>query len=768
MDYTEDTIYDPNFLKSMIVKLFSFIMRIFCRKGIMIMEGQEFIDFVKGLELSKESDVTGISPANLFKNGFTFGQMICEAVDNSLDAGANRIEIEFGESFIIFRDNGTTFFPIKNLYDGKVSKHRFSQIGIFNSGMTSFTSNADNIVLISLDKNRKEFKAVEYRRNNNSLNFAELPNFTSAMLKSNLNAQQYLGGFSTCIILSEIHDESFYAADFNLESLVQILGLRYYKVLGNNSCNITIHDCINSKNFFVNPVDPTFRTAPVKEIRSLYSEDLQFEISLDDILKNFTSAISTKIKKRIISECSLSYSDFDEKKVDECRLIVNPVFLAPNNFMRDKMHEPVYNEFLSEHPEYNCCKFGASNYSNGFYICRNGIIVGNAAIGQNFSFDLMRQEYNFFRVELEVSPVFDLFVGINLNKSTYAIHRALIQVLEEKLLQKVKSLTIADKTIKSNKLGSALKKAGEYLRCVKDINDVSSSSDSRTDKLVSAFSIFQNTYGPYYSDALIDFIHDIKCSLKNGTYDLENAQRIINDLQALNDKIDRHYASDFNNLYDRIINVHNMCPSKYPWLNKIIPLHEDINEAETEFLLRVLLTKDENGSFLIPEIEKLGIEFIVDYRTEKGLDNLIVRDNSSLETMEDYVKAAITNINTTSSISNCKDVSELVGLERLGVDFNDVNSKYYSGLEVKGKLKIHDKDAVSCDGHSLALCSHFVCWSTGPFDANKINRIFALDGEYEKDNCSAQINCAGIYNFMHKMTKHKIMFVVLSNLDIFK
>ncbi len=51
----------------------------------------------------------------------------------------------------------------------------------------------------------------------------------------------------------------------------------------------------------------------------------------------------------------------------------------------------------------------------------------------------------------------------------------------------------------------------------------------------------------------------------------------------------------------------------------------------------MLLTKDENGSFLIPEIEKLGIEFIVDYRTEKGLDNLIVRDNSSLETMEDII-----------------------------------------------------------------------------------------------------------------------------------
>ena len=352
--------------------------------------------------------------------GYTLVQAIIEYIDNAIDAKATEIALCFYDEKIIIIDNGdglseiTDFFKVERI----PRKRGRNAIGLFSCGSFSAFSVANRCSFISRTGIEESPNGIsicydqkEGGKQNDNFNFAELKKWFEKIKEDN----EILKRWKSIVVIEDIHSEK---NSINLDDegdyLYARLGQRYLRKLMEKSLSIKIlklheqEDFIESVTRDVQFVDPTFYYEKVNGINSFHRSAFQFSITMKEVALEIGETAVSRYREKYNSH----YSDtLDEEAFDKEELQVKYYVLKPVKF---------YDEFIEQNQRYAYYKPGGRNLATGFYVYRNSIGIGDAAVDKQMGIDFTRQEINRFKAIIESTPAFDELLGINIRKDDFS------------------------------------------------------------------------------------------------------------------------------------------------------------------------------------------------------------------------------------------------------------------------------------------------------------------------------------------------------------
>ena len=713
------------------------------KRGYFMFKDTLFFNNVDEKELGTNLDLS-FANANL---GYTLVQAIIEYIDNAVDAKATEIVLCFYDEKIIIIDNGdglsdvTKFFKV----DRMPRKRERDAIGLFSCGSFSAFSVANRCSFISRSGIEESPAGISIcydqengGKENVKFDYAELIEWFSKLKEDD----EILKRWKSIVVIEGIHPEK---NSIKLEDegdyLYARLGQRYLRKLIEKTLSIKIWKMQEQEDFIdvitkdIQFVDPTFYYEKVKGINSFHRSAFQFNISMKEVALEIGETAVARYHEKYISHYSdtLNLEEFNKEELQIKYYVLKPV--------------KFYDEFIEQNQRYAYYKPGGRNLSTGFYVYRNGIGIGDAAVDKQIEIDFTRQEINRFKAIIESTPAFDELLGINIRKDDFVVVKALAQILERKLKESIQNFLLSlpnGEKYKARELTPYIRnlfKAVDEYEELQDTNNNDGNESSRTseempqNETIDTSQLMATIQGVLlYSALLTSDIKNKVAEWEKQVFDsieeyndvLNQAERI---LEAIRDA-DRLYLQDLQNSLARVERnmVRRVVQSvKYPILGDI---DEPQNEQETVFfLLRVLENKD-----IIVETQELELERVFDYDTSKGIDFIGV----TTEREDEYREHLI-------SVLNC---SQFLDDKKIYEKYQVLFNYRYSGVEIKFVIT----NGMSV-GHSLATARFLVAWKTTIGTDGCIN---AEDGKYykvqEKD---------GVYIYENSYTKHKIKVLIL-------
>lgn len=698
----------------------------------------------------KEDDIKSVNPYLSFANanlGYTLVQSIIEYIDNAIDAKASEIAICFVENKILIIDNGEGLKDVEEFFKVPIipRKRKKHEIGLFSSGTFSAFSVADVCSFISrkgLDKSAKgisisysqEYGGIENKR----LDEEKLRDW----FLSNEKCGEIFKTWKSIVVIENIHPEknSICLNDAS-DTLYARLGQRYLERIITKSICINIWDMqsqedeVNHNSKTVEFVDPTFYNEKQKDIQSFHNGAFEFRISMKEIGQEMGETAVDRYYEKYISHYNvvMSRDEFDAEE------------LLVKYYVLKTVKE--YKDFIVHNPRYEHYKPGGRSLSTGFYVYRNGIGIGDAAVDKKMTVDMKRQEFNRFKAIIESTPAFDELLGINVRKDDFEVVEALTHILAKKLQESIVSFLSSipsGKKYKANKLGPYivnLFKAVDELGFEEgnetekeNTNADNSEEKNKTIDVSQLKSVVQGIllYSSLITSEIKDKIQEWEKAIFKDEEEYRNVLVQANEIFANLKLADRYYLQDLDNMLRRVDENRSrriVTSEKYLFLSDI---DEPRNEQETVFfLLRIL----ENVN-RIKEAQKLELDKVFAYDTSKGIDFIGI----TVESDEEYK----THIDSILECCTYLDAKKIYEKYQLLVDYR------YFGVEIKSVI-----NSGMVIGHSLATSRFLVAWKT---TIGTDGWICADDGKYRKVSENS-----GIYIYENSITKHRVKVIVLKD-----
>ena len=679
--------------------------------------------------------------------GYTLVQAIIEYIDNAIDAKATEVALCFYDEKIIIIDNGeglsdvTDFFKVERM----PRKRERDAIGLFSCGSFSAFSVANRCSFISRSGIEESpngisicYDQVDGGKENDKFNFGELKKWFEKIKEDD----EILKRWKSIVVIEDIHPEK---NSINLEDegdyLYARLGQRYLCKLMEKSLSIKIfklheqEDFIESVTREIQFVDPTFYYEKVNGMNSFHKSAFQFSITMKEVALEIGEAAVARYYEKYTSHYSdtLEWEDFKKEELQIKYYVLKPV--------------KFYDEFIEQNQRYAYYKPGGRNLATGFYVYRNSIGIGDAAVDKQIDIDFTRQEINRFKAIIESTPAFDELLGINIRKDDFVVVKALAQILERKLKESIQnflsSLPNGEK-YKARELTPYIRNLFKAVDECETQRDTTDNCENEKDSVPNEMSqeekidtsqlmaLIQGVlvHAPLLTTEIRNKVAEWEKQIftreKEYNVVLEQAKNILEGIRVA----DRLYLQDLQNSLERV--ERNMTrrvvqSKRYPFLCDI---DEPRSEQETVFLLLCILENSE----IIEESHELKLDRVFDYDVNKGIDFIGVATESEDEYREHM-----------DSILKC---SEYLDKEKIYERFQLLFEYRYSGVEIK----IEVKNGMSV-GHSLATVRFLVAWSTTIGTDGCIN---AEDGKYDKIQEER-----GVYIYENKSTKHRIKVLIL-------
>lgn len=697
-----------------------------------------------------KDDIKSINPFLSFANanlGYTLVQAIIEYIDNAIDAKASEIAICFEENKILIIDNGEGLEDVEEFFKVPIvpRKRKKQEIGLFSCGTFSAFSVADVCSFISrngMDKSAKGI-SISYSQEYGGMENKRLDeNKLRHWFLRNEKCGEIFKTWKSIVIIENIHTEknSICLNDAN-DSLYARLGQRYLERIITKSICINIWDMqsqedeVNYKSHSVEFVDPTFYNEKQKDIQSFHKGAFEFRISMKEIGQEMGETAVDRYYEKYISHYNVVMS---REAFDAEELLVKYYVLKTAK---------KYEDFIEHNPRYKRYKPGGRSLSTGFYVYRNGIGIGDAAVDKKMTVDMKRQEYNRFKAIIESTPAFDELLGINVRKDDFEVVESLTRILEQKLQESIVSFFSSipmGKKYKANKLGPCivnLFKAVDALECEEgNETDKENKNDEKSEEKVQSKAIDVSQlksvvqgillYSSLITSDLKDKIQEWEKVIFKDEEEYRNVLAQANEILANLKLMDRYYLQDLDNMLRRVDENRSrriVTSEKYLFLSDI---DEPRNEQETVFfLLRIL----ENVNH-IKEAQKLELDKVFAYDTSNGIDFIGI----TVESDEEYK----THINSILECCTYLDAKKIYEKYKMLVDYR------YSGVEIKAVI-----NNGMVIGHSLATSRFLVAWKS---TIGTDGCICADDGKYFKISENS-----GTYIYENSITKHRIKVIIL-------
>lgn len=713
----------------------------------------------KALFFEESNENRQINPYLSFANanlGYTLVQAIIEYVDNAIDAHASEISICFWRDKILIIDNGDGLDAVKKFFDVENIPRRREkkEIGLFNCGSFSAFSVADVCSFISRKELYGEPRGISifYDQKEGGIENDVLDvEFLEKWFKSVSEKDAIFKSWKSIVVIESIHPEknNIHLQD-EADYLYARMGQRYLEKIIKKSLCIKIWDMqtiesgVPNEAKIIQFVDPTFYNERNEEIRSFHRDAFRFSITMREIALEIGEFAVDRYYEKYRSHYSdnISREDFGQEE-----LVVKYFVLKP---IKECL------KFVKENKRYKHYEPGGRSLSTGFYVYRNGIGIGDAAIDKKMAVDFKRQEFNRFKAIIESTPAFDELLGINIRKDDFEVVEALTHILEKKLQESIKnffaSIPDGDK-YEARKLGSYIRNLFDAVdECElerevvlkKDKVNVKDEEETREYKIIDKSELEARIHGILkFSSLLTQTVKEKVNEWENTHFTSDSEYRNI--LIQANDVLeellyaDKSFLQDLDNILTRVVENQSrriLFSSKYSFLSGI---DEPRNEQETVFLLLRIL---ENSS-IIKSVKELGLNRVFAYDISKGIDFV----GKTTESDEEY------KANFNSILASCEylDAEKICDKYKLIIDY------HYLGVELKYVIN----NGMSI-GHSLATSRFLVAWKITVGTDGGIN---AYDGMYYKVMDSNQ-DIKGIYTYENSSSKHKIKVIVLKEWGI--
>lgn len=680
--------------------------------------------------------------------GFNLFEAIMESIDDAFDASVEKGYLKIG--------NEVRIYIYEEMFRGKINGNdiesvRFSYTimdngpgtkvdGVFDFGKVKENRYPNKFLLNNLN-GIYHYGLVAH------LNVANHLNFYSRELEKDwwLNSLEYnaftkkamsFQGKEVPVLNGNPFIDSFDNPDFTVRTLVHVRGVRK-SVLGaanlkeleiklTKQLGITYHHNIEQgKRIFVNnievvPLDPFMQEYNFVELGVESELFHSFHITLEELLEVEEDEI---VKQEILN-------NFKHLFTSEKELLSE--FISIDMFHLDldirRGSGPKYH-ITAKEPNV----IMPSSQDSGFYIKRNLRYIGTAA--KILSISTGHNTFNFFRGEISFSPIFDSFLGIQVNKNKYDIKSSLGTLIIKKIEGKVGNLQSYMVDYKEKKLNG--KKPKHPVPIEDELNRKSEITRKRANHLskVHAEAIELGVTGLVLNEGK----NAIK-TLYAITEELLAASKCIKDLRGLSDANKEEILKAENkelNLISRVEEVIKEADEVLTRLETAISTRNQVlGESATKLKQRVkealslnrriIQTKDFEekmdfqGFILEPlnEVELYGVllTLIQHYQSEFDFVLLDYSENDHLDCLVKIKQSQVYDeLNLRERFENQWDHDWDNQIQDDTGGFSFVELKYMLG----------DKKDL---GHSLTLVSHLICWD---FSKKNIEEFEALDGKYK-------------------------------------
>ncbi|UXH46440.1 hypothetical protein N5C46_10475 [Rossellomorea vietnamensis] len=512
--------------------------------------------------------------------------------------------------------------------------------------------------------------------------------------------------------------------EFNVRTVVHVQGVRKSEVEADgvpgivNSLlkqfGITYSDYLEmGTNIFINDekveaIDPFLR----KELYVEYGIGSKLidriEITLKDILKMEDSYVKESIKRKYRAFFE-SDDAFLSQKIIINMYHLNAAFLIAS--VKSKVNRDLPGCMLP------------SIEDSGFYIKRNHRYIGRAAkiLGVD------HPSLNYLRFEMAFSPIFDDFLGIQVNKNRYDLKHSLASLIKDRINEKVNTtLSSYTKNYRSkakpkkepklnaplvSRLKSKSEEANYYEVEIENNIAKARSIGTQIDLIPVKDAVAElNKQNGYISQFITNIVDGNKLSgaeTKSAEKLISNIENVVKDasqklaqLKSIISSKTKLLIEPSNELVNRVNNAKsknrrliksNFLTQEKPFTGTLL---EPLNEVQTYGVLYMFLN-------LFPD----KFDFILlDYNESKGID-----------CVAKIKKGSLYNALNMKVRFESKWNSEWT-------EFSNNNEGAYSYVELKYKLG--EKDNL---GHSMVLVSHLICWD---FEEEGYTNFDADDGRY--------------------------------------
>ncbi|MGJ3194710.1 hypothetical protein [Peribacillus frigoritolerans] len=685
------------------------------------------------------------------KSGFKFSEALMESTDDSFDAFYNTDITDSNRNIkiYIFEDNYQEFeeftekdngilneenknntnsirysylildngpgTPVDNIFDfGREKEKRFPDLkalnslnGLFHYGMSSHLNVGTRLYFFSRKaKSEWWLNCLEGSDISNQVFTYKMKSYPEIKKEDKLLNLDDPNFYVRTVVFVEGVRKSEIEAD-NIDKLVDSL-LKQFGITYSEYIEKGNKIYINDKE--VEPFDPFLRNDFYTQ-NGIGSELIDtFDITLDEILAKEDSYVKQNItrKYRYLFE---SEKELLNQKITINMYHLNAGFLIPQ----------IKSEIAAKFPD---CML-PSLEDSGFYIKRNHRYIGRAAKILGVLYD--HPSFNYFRVEIAFSPIFDDFFGIQVNKNRYDIKNSLASLIVDGINNAVKpSLPkYLDKYRKKNKptnvpvptisLFAALRsKAEAVTNSVLEIEDKITNGrliGANINTIPTEQVILELKRQKAHIDEFIAEINDVRHLSEEESKKAESliseAENVLRETSQILARIKSIIASRMEQLIE---------PAQ--------ELSRRLGVAASENR-RLIKTTDisQNNSFYgymlepLNEVQTYGVlykfvnlfpdEFdfiLLDYSEAKGLDCL-----------------SKINKSTMYQALNLKQRFENMW-EHEWDEFLGKNEGAFSFVELKYKLGEEENL-----GHSLVLVSHLICWD---IEKGGYTDFKAIDGKY--------------------------------------
>ncbi len=702
-----------------------------------------FDEIVDGKEVINAS--LTFANANL---GYSLEQVIIEYVDNAIDANASEISICICENAILIIDNGNGMENVKDYF--KVvpipRKREKDTIGLYSVGAFSAFADADKCSFISrieIDKKPAGISVYYDQTKGGIENESLREDEVQKWLDKNMYNDAIVKSWKSIVIIENIHMEknSIYLEDES-NYLYARLGQRYLNKILNQSICIKVWDMQSQEKKppkVVEFVDPTFYNVNSVDVKAFHTSAFSFSISMKEVALKIGDVAVDRYHEKYTSHYN---DDISREEFDNEELLVDFFVLQPVGN---------YRGFIKDNLRYKHFSPGGRSLSTGFYVYRNGIGIGGAAVDKKMQVELKRQEFNRFKAVILSTPAFDELLGINIRKDNFEVMEVLTRLLEEKLKESI--INFYDSILDGEKY-----KAPSLAKCLKnlfiavdDCNENEEIWDGKKElnvnicekkehiKEIDVRPLHAIIKGIWkFADLLTTEIKDMLKKWEEKLFideiEYENVFMQANEIYNALKQVDKLYFQDLDNMVARV-DYHQsrqvVVSNKYSFLSNVDEPH---NEQETVFFLLRILENYDN----IAEVQNWRLDNVFAYDTSKGIDFI------GTEKEDDYEYQNYVN----SVIANCQYLEPQKVQEKYHLLFN----YRYSGVEIKNI--IHNGMSI---GHSLATSRFLIAWKTSIGTDGCIN---AEDGKYYKV-VEDSVNTKGIYTYENPVSKHRIRVIIL-------
>lgn len=723
-----------------------------------------------------------MSDSVLSDSGFKAKDSVFELVDNMIDYCDKKvfISIEKQNRTIFIANDAEKKINIDSIGNFENKQERTEgQIGTFGYGHMAPFNVCNKQVIIDLIAQKIYFLIHENNKDEVAVYSHEIKESTEKI------AKKLFDGARTFTIILNVFLDKYEKAIFNDDNRFSYeIGKRYAKFIQNNKEISIMHDKVI-------PIDPLFIKLPddsdlCKKFKAITDDTLRFQITMKDVIDYISKkqiADSEEMKKRLISNYNSIINPNNSNKTDD---EIDEDFMEKSingqiSLMKIGDAKNLYDEFYNEYPVYEFCGFGASHRSNGIHMYYNNVNIGVVDTNNDYDYDFVRQNANWFRCSLEFSTAFYKVFGIQINKNRYNISDDLIKLIQGNIMKSINEylkkngknelkvnkgfssfMTNAEKVFrKTNNIeqkphdkakNDAITKLRAYFKGVDDY--ILEETKGKKDKYINDI-----TTGNTKDDSIDSIIQDVNVfaeKFKKVRDNLEN--NLLLDLEYFkNREFNSQFSVDVKCL--KISDDHSI----------YFPISEKPSESEVLALLMILLSKDQNNRFCFPTIEKIGIDKIIDI-SSNGIDLMVKLSDWFENDNECNIRNAVIDVNNGKQYFDPQKIIKHFKTSEIEFD----NSRSFAEIKavcrvvteknVGGKLKVENEP------HSLSMCSHLICWSVGNYRIDKIKKIDASDGVYVRDETRKDEEEKGIYFFKKESSveePHKLVLVIISELDVF-